>query len=200
MHITGRDDLGTTSRLLRLGAAQHEWKLPFGGYLPFPLLLDIQHVDEDTKCLDWRVEAHLDLVNGEPAVTAFHIVNAKGIDLGHMQAFFRWQTPLDVVRILVPELVRLGKDPFRHEYPVDGYPDAATLTSHPLTPLSDEFLHEIVRQYRTLGRGYAPIIAKQRGVSRRTVVSWIEKARRRGILGKTRPGKFGEENADTGER
>jgi hypothetical protein len=199
MHITHRDDLGTTSRLLRLGEPQQEWKLPCGGYLSFPLLLDIQHVDETTKRLDWRVEAHLDLVNGEPAITAIHIVDANGIDPGHMQAFFRWQTPLDVVRVLVPELVRLGKDPFSHDYPIDGYPDAATPNSHPLAPLSDEFLREVANQYRTLGRGYASIIAKQRGVSRRTVVSWIEKARRRGILGKTRPGKFGEENANDGE-
>lgn len=199
MHIARRDDLGATSRLLRRGPAQQQWKLPCGGYLPFPLLLDLQHVDEETNHLDWRFEAHLDLVNGEPAITAFHLVCASGFDPHFMQTFFRWQTPLDVVRILVPELVRLGQDPFSHEYPVDGYPDAAMLTSHPLTPLSDEFLHEVVRQYRTLGRGYASIIAKQRGVSRRTVVSWIEKARRRGILGKTRPGKYGEEKADDGQ-
>ena len=56
---------------------------------------------------------------------------------------------------------------------------------------SDEFLEEIAQQYLAVGRGYAEVIASERGVARRTVVSWVEKARKRGILSATKPGSSG---------
>jgi transposase len=57
--------------------------------------------------------------------------------------------------------------------------------------LSDPFLEEIAREYLRIGRGYARAIASERHVSERTVVSWVEKARRRGILTRVPPGSFG---------
>jgi len=48
-------------------------------------------------------------------------------------------------------------------------------------------------QYRRRGRGYADELSTRFLVSRRTVVSWVEKARRRGILSPVRPGQFGGE-------
>ena len=44
-----------------------------------------------------------------------------------------------------------------------------------------------------IGRGYARTIAAERNVSQRTVVSWIEKARARGILSATTAGRMGGE-------
>ena len=193
MYSPHREEVGIPSRLIRLKPTRKRWKLPSGGELPFPLILDVQSVNETTERLEWRVEAHLDLISGQPKLTGLSVVNSEGIDADHMQSFFRWRTPLDVVLRLVPDLVERGIDPFEYEIPTDGYPDATDLNRNKLTTLSDEFLREIALQYRHLGRGYSTKIAKQRGVSRRTVVSWVEKARRRGIIGKTRPGKYGEE-------
>jgi transposase-like protein len=68
-----------------------------------------------------------------------------------------------------------------------------TLNLHDKTRLTDEFLEGIVKAYLESGRGYAKKIAVIRGVSERTVVSWIQKARERGILSKTRPGSRGGE-------
>ena len=58
-------------------------------------------------------------------------------------------------------------------------------------PLGDAFLEDVARQYLAIGRGYARAIAAERHVSQRTVVSWIEKARRRGILTRVPAGSFG---------
>ena len=41
--------------------------------------------------------------------------------------------------------------------------------------------------------GYAQAIAAERGIAERTVVSWVEKARRRGILTKVPAGSNGDE-------
>jgi len=46
-------------------------------------------------------------------------------------------------------------------------------------------------QYRRRGCGYADELSTRFQASRRTVVSWVEKARRRGILSPVRPGQFG---------
>lgn len=48
--------------------------------------------------------------------------------------------------------------------------------------LSDEFLTTIAREYLVRGRGYAASLAEEYFATPRTVVSWIEKARARGIL------------------
>lgn len=185
--------IGVTSRLRRLDGREQIWFLPDGGKLSFPVALDIQSVAADSHNLEWRIDAHMTLQNGVPIMAALHITNPSGIDPAHMKAFFRWETPLDVVRILVPDLVRRGVDPFDYSYPTRGFPDAAISSRHPLSPLTDEFLHEIADQYRAIGRGYAAKIAAEFGVSKRTAISWVEKARKKGILGKTRPGKFGED-------
>ena len=62
---------------------------------------------------------------------------------------------------------------------------------HSLGAGLETFLEAIVARYLALGRGYAKAIAVERNVSPRTVVSWIEKARARGILTATTPGSFG---------
>lgn len=190
------DRLGITSRLSPGDGPVQLWPLPCGGELRFPLVLDVQSVDPQTGSLEWRVEGHMMLVDGRPRLTAVQVQNPSGIDPDYMETFFRWHTPLEVIHVTVPELVRCGEDPFVYEYPAKGYPDAANLGRHRLTRLTDEFLSEIAGQYRSIGRGYAATIAQEYGVSRRTVVSWVEKARKRGILGKTTPGKLGEQEEE----
>ncbi|WP_145975806.1 hypothetical protein [Ruegeria atlantica] len=177
----------------RLDGPEQIWFLPDGEKLSFPVALDIQSVAPGSREVDWRIDAHMTLQNRVPIMAALHITNPSGIDPAHMKAFFRWETPLDVVRILVPDLLRRGVDPFDYNYPTRGFPDAAIQSRHPLSALTDDFLREIADQYRAIGRGYSAKIAAEFGVSKRTAVSWVEKARKKGILGKTRPGKYGED-------
>ena len=64
-----------------------------------------------------------------------------------LQQRFRWSTPVDIVTITIPDLLAVGIDPFRYEYPVDGYPDAAVVQRSAPTRLTDEFLTEIAHRY-----------------------------------------------------
>jgi transposase-like protein len=61
----------------------------------------------------------------------------------------------------------------------------------PQRRLSSEFLEDIAREYLTLGPGYSRTLSISYQVSPRTVVSWVEKARSRGILSPAQPGRHG---------
>ena len=80
--------------------------------------------------------------------------------------------------------------PFDVDLPLTGFPEAATLDRPSNQPLTDQFLEDIAREYLSIGRGYARAIAAERHVSERTVVSWVEKARKQGILTRVRPGSL----------
>jgi len=129
-----------------------------------------------------------------------HLEGDPCLDPIRLQRFFRWATPIEIARVTVPGLLEQGIDPFQHEFATDGYPDAANIDRKPTTRLSDEFLQEIARQYVEVGHGYARAIAQQRGVSRRTVISWVEKARKRGFLGPTKPGRRNRRVVSAGQR
>lgn len=66
--------------------------------------------------------------------------------------------------------------------PVSGFPVVAIQPLRHRRTITDEFLVAIAREYLTRGRGYAASLAQEYSVSPRTVVSWVEKARARGIL------------------
>jgi hypothetical protein len=182
---------GVSSRLRRARGERHPWAAPAGHEVDLPVVLDIVHVDEDTGVMSWRVEATVDVVGALPTVVRMRFEAAAGLDLGALQEHFRWATPLDVVTQTVPILLSLGIDPFHYDYPTTGFPDAAYIDRATPTRLTDEFLGEIAVRYLLVGRGYARTIAAERNVSPRTVVSWIEKARERGILSPTTPGAAG---------
>ena len=149
------------------------------------------YVDPETGRVEWLIEATIDLVDGEPALVRMNAHAPGGLDPYRMQREFRWASPVDVVRVGVPGLLDRGIDPFSFDLPLTGFPQAAELGRPSNEQLSDAFLEEIAREYLTIGRGYAKAIAAERHVSQRTVVSWVEKARRRGILTHVRPGSYG---------
>lgn len=148
-------------------------------------------VDADTGETGWLIEATIDLVDDAPALTRLDARSPRGLDLVRMQREFRWASPLDIVTRTIPQLLVNGIDPFAFDYPVTGFPGAADIGGAVNARLTDAFLEEIAREYLKVGRGYAQTIAVERQVSPRTVVSWVEKARRRGILTPVAQGGFG---------
>ena len=50
-----------------------------------------------------------------------------------MQREFRWASPLEMVRGGVPSLLDRGIDPFEHELPLTGLPEAARSTVRPMS-------------------------------------------------------------------
>ncbi len=181
---------GISSRLHR-APRRGTWTAPNGQAIDLPLVLDILDVTADESAVVWRVDATVDLVDGEPRLVAVSLQHPSGIDVHRMRREFRWATPVEVVTRTVPSLMARGIDPFTHDYATTGYPDAADPSRAPSRELSPEFLEEVARRYLDLGRGYADELAEEYSVSRRTAISWVEKARQRGILTATTPGAVG---------
>lgn len=154
-----------------------------------PLVVDIVQIDTATGEGVWMIEAMVDLVNGEPAATQIHIHNRLGIDPVEMSRDFRWGSPVEIVRRVLPALMADGVDIWTADLPLN----PMTEVNDSQGRLSDEFLRGIARQYLELGPEYARVIAAERGVSPRTVIGWIAKARKRGILTGTTRGHVGGE-------
>lgn len=180
---------GFSSRVRKVDGGRREWEAPNGQRVTLPLLVDHVNTDAETGTCISLVEAIVDLVGGDLAVVEVRLKGNPKLDIDFLQRFFRWGTPLDIVRKLIPSLLENGVNPYEHWYPTDGFPDASVIGRKQNARLSDEFLKDIARQYVEIGKGYARVIADQKGVSERTVVSWIEKARKRGILEQTVSGK-----------
>jgi hypothetical protein len=180
---------GITSRAHRATGSKNAWIAPNGEIVPLPVIIDIAEIDKKSRNAVWLVEATVQLVNHEPQLTKITFENTLGIDPVAMSRDFRWGSPLELVRRVLPDLLRQGIDIWKHDLPL-----------HPLTDfgsnngrLSDDFLREISKQYLQLGGDYSRIIAAERGVSARTVIGWIQKARDRGLLSPTSRGHVGGE-------
>lgn len=185
--------LGVTSRIIPTPGVKSMWAATSTLEFPLPVIVDHMFVDPDTHEVGWHIEATVDLIDQTPALTALTIRTPGGADIVRLQREFRWASPLDIVMMIVPHLLERGIDPFAYDYPVEDFPRSAELDDTTTARLDDEFLETVAREYLALGRGYAKKMAVHYSVSPRTVVSWIEKARRRGILTAVRQGSRGGE-------
>lgn len=191
--MTAKSDerLGVTSRVRPSAGRKRMWQATPTQAFPLPVIVDHMCVDPESRELVWLIEATIDLVQGSPALTRMNAQSPGGINPHWMQREFRWASPLEVITLGIPELLSRGVDPFSIDLPLTGFPEAATFSRPMNEPLSDEFLEGIAREYLAIGRGYARAMAAERTVSERTVVSWVEKARQRGILTRVPSGSVG---------
>ena len=172
---------GVSSRFVRADGPRHPWTI---GGVTVDLPVNVNWVRTDTVTGDAvvSVEARVDLIDGEPQVVQMSLVAPAGLDLAMLQREFRWASPLSAVTGILPRLVAAGSDPFSVDLPVTGFPAVAVQPLLRRRILTDEFLTTIAREYLARGRGYAASLAQEYFVTPRTVVSWVEKARNRGIL------------------
>lgn len=189
--MTAKPRPGITSRMRPAPGRRRRWQVSAEHSFPLPVIVDHVSVDPDTLRCHWRIEATIDLVSGEPALVGMQVHVPGGMNPYLMQREFRWASPLELVRVGVPSLLAQGIDPFDYDLPVTGFPEASALVRKANEPLSEDFLEGIAREYLAIGRGYARVIAAERHVSPRTVVSWVEKARRQGILTRVPAGSHG---------
>ena len=181
---------GVSSRLVRVAGTTRPWNAGNGEQVDLPVVVDYVVVDERGVAV--RIEATVDHGAHRPVVTSMSFHSRDGLDLDRLQREFRWRTPIDIVERLVPRMLEAGIDPFDQDLPVTGFPEAALGLARGRGELSDAFLREIAEEYVRLGRGYAKRMALERNVAPRTVVSWVVKARERGILGPPpKPGAAG---------
>lgn len=191
---------GVTSRIRPAAGRKHLWHASPSKSFPLPVIVDHMCVDPESGELVWLIEATIDLVDDSPALIRMNAHSPGGINPHWMQREFRWASPLEIITLGVPELLDRGVDPFGIDLPLTGFPEAATFSRPVNEPLSDRFLEGIAREYLAIGRGYAKAIASERQVSQRTVVSWVEKARERGILTRVPPGSIGGEIVPSSKR
>ena len=189
--VAGVDRPGVTSRIRPAPGRKRAWQISPDQSFPLPVIVDHMSVEPETGEVSWLIEATIDLIDGEPALVRMNAHVPSGMDPYRMQREFRWASPLEVVKVGIPALLGRGIDPFTHDLPLTGFPAAAELKRPANEQLSDDFLESIAREYLAIGRGYARAISAERRVSERTVVSWVEKARRRGILTRVAPGSCG---------
>jgi hypothetical protein len=172
---------GVSSRITPARGSRHPWETQ-GVRIDLPVVVDWVWVEPATSEERVRVEATVDLVGGVPEIVSMSFVAPAGLDAVILQREFRWATPLEVVTGLLPRLLREGVDPYTTDLPLSGFPAAAIQPMRRRRYLSDEFLEMIAREYLVRGRGYAASLAGEYFVSPRTVISWVEKARARGML------------------
>jgi hypothetical protein len=173
---------GVSSRIRHAAAGvRHPWTVA-GVRIDLPVIVDWVSVDPSTGEESVRIEARIDLVDGEPALVSMCLECETGLDVLTLQQDFRWASPLEVVTGLVPRLIAAGLDPYSMDLPLTGFPAVAVQPTTSRRVLSDEFLTTVAREYLLRGRGYAASLAAEYCVSPRTVVSWVEKARARGLL------------------
>jgi hypothetical protein len=180
-----------SSRLRPSAGDRHAWSAPDGSLVDLPVIVPLVRNDPETGAETWRIEATVDNHDDEPVLTTVLLHATGGLDVARLQRDFRWNTPLEVVTRLVPRLIANGLDPYSVEFPQTGYPEASHPPGRPRNILSTEFLEDLAHEYLTQGRGYSSRLAAAHSVSPRTIVSWIEKARRAGILTPVRPGQYG---------
>ena len=172
---------GVSSRIIRAKGPRHPWTA-LGETVDLPVIIDWVWVDPATGEDLVRIEAKVDLVGDAPAIVQMSFVASAGLDTLTLQRDFRWTTPLDVVTGLLPQLLHAGVDVYKSDLPVTGFPAIAIQPVRRRRSLSDEFLEMIAREYLVRGRGYAASLAREYVVTPRTVISWVEKARGRGML------------------
>lgn len=170
-----------SSHITRADGPRHPWTTG-EVTIDLPVIVNWISVEPATGQEDVRIEARVDLVNGEPAIVEMSLVSHVGLDLVALQRDFRWASPLMVVTGILPELIAAGADPFAVDLPVTGFPAVAVQPVRRRGILTDEFLSTVAREYLVRGRGYATSLAREYYVTPRTVVSWVEKARARGLL------------------
>ena len=172
---------GVSSRVTPAEGARHPWTTA-GVTVDLPVIVDWVLIDPSTGEESVRIEARIDLVGDKPELVEMTFAAPAGLDVGELQREFRWSSPLAVVTGILPRVIAAGGDPFALGIPINGFPAVAIQPVRRRGNLTDEFLTTIAREYLARGRGYAGSLAHEYFVTPRTVVSWDEKARTRGIL------------------
>lgn len=187
----GQRSDGLSSRIRRVANPTHVWQLDSGTSIEMPVIVDYVMKNPATGQFDFIVEAYVGMYNNHPKLMRVIVESECGLDAELLQREFLWRSPEVIVQRGLPRLVAEGQNPFDFDLPIDGFPDAAEVVRRPKQRLDDHFLEDIAREYLSGGRGYANEMAAKYFVSPRTVISWVEKARARGILTKVTKGGFG---------
>ena len=164
----------------------HPWRPAdsAGREVRFPVVTTFEvRANPETQLL-LTLAATVDLRQGSPAIVDMRFVSERGLELAVLQSTFKWQTSLRVVTNYL-----LAADDGSNQCYDTWQPLTGVQPFVAATDLDDEFLEQIAQEYLEAGRGYSAVLSSRYGISKRSAVRWVEKARARGIL--TKPSKTG---------
>ncbi len=141
---------GVSSRIRPAPGRKRRWQISESQSFPLPGIVDHLSVDPVTGDRGWVIEATIDLVEGSPALTRMNVHVPGGLDPYLLQREFRCASPVEVVRVGGHLLAR-GIDPFDHDLPLSGFPEAATVAG----PANE-------RAHRRLPRGHRAGVPRHR--------------------------------------
>ena len=140
---------GQSSRVCLAEGPQSRWIAENGQAVDLPLIVDnINLHAESGECI-WCIKARVDLVSGQPELIDMHLTATPCLDTVMLQRFFRWATPVEIVRRTIPVLLSKGIDPYAHDYATDGYPDAADIDRKSTNALSSRIATVSVSKRRS---------------------------------------------------
>ena len=176
----------TRSRIEQAEGRKRVWTAPNGMTVVLPLRILAWEDHPITGERSWTASAVVDLLGGKPWLTSLELHADDGMQEERLQNEFRWSTPREIVTHWIPEQLALGNDPLALEPPTKWWLVEGRYN------LTDEFLGQVAKDYLRYGRGYAKAMASDYATTERTIRSWVQKARERGILGSSLgPGKHG---------
>ena len=152
------------------------WTAPNGAAVVLPVTVTYREQDDLTGEVVGSLVARVELIDGRPQTVSFHFEAPDGALEPRMQRDFRWSSPREIVETWMAEVIARGGDPLTEPVPLDYW---APPGRQELTP---DFLDEIAEQYHELGYGYANVLARKYQTTPRTVRSWVERAKKIGII------------------
>ncbi|MCH9816118.1 MAG: hypothetical protein K0U64_06660 [Actinomycetia bacterium] len=157
---------------------------PPGAEVRFPVVTTFEvRATPDTELL-LTLSATVALREGKPAILDMRFESERGLDLAVLQSTFKWETSLRVVTNYLLSADDGSDDCYNTWQTLAGVQPFVAATD-----LDDDFLEKIAHEYLAAGRGYSAVLSSRYGISKRSAVRWVEKARARGIL--TKPSKTG---------
>jgi hypothetical protein len=124
---------GISSRIRQADGPRSMWVAANGQAVRLPLIVDHINIDPNSSIRVWCVEARVDPVDDNPDLTEVKLKGNPHLITFHLQRFFRWATPIEIVRVAVPTLLEKGVDPFEFDFSTEGYPDSANIEGKPTT-------------------------------------------------------------------
>ena len=168
--------MARNSTVERADGRRRAWTAPNGAAVVLPVEVRYWETDDLTGEITGSLTARVELVDGCPQLVKIAFEAPEGTIEPRLQGDFRWSSPREIVEIWMADVIAAGSDPLTEPVPIQFWapPGRQDLTSG--------FLEEIAEQYHELGYGYANILARKYATTPRTVRSWVDRAKKIGII------------------
>ena len=93
---------GLSSRVRLAEGSRNKWVARNGQTVDLPLIVDLVEIHPGSGECTFFTEARIELVSGQPMLVDIHLAGKPSLDPVKLQRFFRWATPVEIVRRTIP--------------------------------------------------------------------------------------------------